>query len=165
MRKLQITAAVAVLLLCAAGMLTAAVDVLFPLVTKWVLDALTRHGAEAELTPYVWLYGGLTAVLCGCVWAFIWLAGRIRTAVAHDIRRAGFDKLQELSFSYFDHRPVGWLMARMTSDCERLSNILAWAVLDLAWGATLIAGMAVAMFLVDWQLALATLAVMPVLAL
>ena len=156
---------VQVVLLCMAGMLTAAIDVLFPLVTKWVLDELIRDEAEAELGPYIWLYGGLTVVICACVWAFIWLAGRIRTAVAHDIRRAGFDKLQELSFSYFDHRPVGWLMARMTSDCERLSNILAWAVLDLAWGATLIAGMALAMFLVDWQLALATLAIMPVLAL
>ena len=80
------------------------------------------------------------------------------------IRRDGFDTLQNLSFSYFDHRPVGWLMARMTSDCERLSNILAWGVLDFTWGITVLTGIGIAMFVLDWQLACVVLAVIPLLA-
>ncbi len=48
------------------------------------------------------------------------MGGKIRTHVSHDIRRDGFANLQRLSFSFYDYRPVGWLMARMTSDCAPL---------------------------------------------
>jgi ATP-binding cassette, subfamily B, bacterial len=95
---------------------------------------------------------------------FIWLGGKIRTHVSHDIRRDGFENLQRLSFSFYDHRPVGWLMARMTSDCERLSNILAWGFLDLVWGSTMMLGIALAMLVMNPKLALVVLAIIPVLA-
>jgi ATP-binding cassette subfamily B protein len=54
-------------------------------------------------------------------------------------------------------------MARMTSDCERLSNILAWGILDMFWGTTLILCMAGVMLALDFRLALYVLAVLPVL--
>ena len=43
---------------------------------------------------------------------------RIELDLSYDIRKAGFKRLQELSFSYYDKTSVGWLMARMTSDVE-----------------------------------------------
>src|SRR5262249_17399955 len=58
---------------------------------------------------------------------------------------------------------VGWLMARLTSDCQRLSNILAWGVMDFFWGTVLMIGVSVAMFTLNWRLALALLAGLPVL--
>ena len=100
------------------------------------------------------------SVSVGC---FIWAGGKIRTHVSHDIRRDGFENLQRLSFSFYDYRPVGWLMARMTSDCERLSNILTWGFLDIIWGCTLMLGIAVAMLVMNVKLALLALAVIPVL--
>ena len=96
----------------------------------------------------------------GC---FIWAGGKIRTHISHDIRRDGFENLQRLSFSFYDHRPVGWLMARMTSDSERLANILAWAFLDIVWGVTLMLGIAIAMLVMNVKLALLALAVIPFL--
>jgi ABC-type multidrug transport system fused ATPase/permease subunit len=66
--------------------------------------------------------------------------------------------------AYYDFRPVGWLMARMTSDCERLSNILAWGLLDLIWGSTMMLGIAIAMFYMNISLALIVSSVLPVLA-
>jgi ATP-binding cassette subfamily B protein len=55
-------------------------------------------------------------------------------------------------------------MARMTSDSERLSNILAWGFLDLIWGATMMTGIAIAMFIMDWKLACIVFSVLPLLA-
>jgi ATP-binding cassette subfamily B protein len=55
-------------------------------------------------------------------------------------------------------------MARMTSDCERLSNILAWGFLDLVWGSTMMLGIAIAMLVMNAKLALVVLAIMPALA-
>ena len=68
-----------------------------------------------------------------------------------------------MSFSFYDTKSVGWLMARLTSDCQRLSNILAWGVMDFVWGTALMAGISVVMFVYNWRLALAVLAVVPVL--
>ena len=90
------------------------------------------------------------------------MAGRIDAFVSHDIRRDAFANLQRLSFSFYDHRPVGWLMARLTSDCRKLTDILAWSFLDFVWGVTMMIGFAAAMLVMHWQLALLAMAIMPV---
>ena len=143
--------------------LTALMDVSFPLITRAVIDAVDAHGAAANLWPYATAYIACTTVLALSVGCFIWAGGKVRTHISHDIRRDGFENLQRLSFSFYDHRPVGWLMARMTSDSERLANILAWAFLDIIWGVTLMLGIAVAMLVMNVKLALLALAVIPFL--
>jgi len=149
-------------LLILSGVATAIVDASFPLLTRAVIDDVVERGAEAPLISYGLAYFGLATALAFCIWALIWLAGRLRAYVSHDIRRAGFDRLQELSFSFYDHRPVGWLMARMTSDCERLANIFAWGLLDIVWSSTLLFIIAVVMFVINAKLAAVALTVIPV---
>ncbi len=153
-----------VTILATCAFFTAIAEIAFPLITREVIDAVAEHGADADLAYYGALYFGFTVLLGLSVGGFIWYGGKIRTHVAHDIRMDGFCNLQNLSFSYYDFRPVGWLMARMTSDCERLSNILAWGMLDLVWGLTMMIGIAVAMLVMDVTLALVVLSVLPVLA-
>ena len=142
---------------------TAAMDVAFPLITKGVVDVVEAQGRAANLWPYAWAYLVCTIVLAASVGGFIWAGGKMRTHVSHDIRRDAFENVQRLSFSFFDYRPVGWLMARMTSDCERLSNILTWGFLDTVWGATMMLGIAVAMLIMSPKLAIAVLAIIPLL--
>ncbi|MDP6375506.1 MAG: ABC transporter ATP-binding protein [Pseudomonadales bacterium] len=145
------------------AVITATVEVIYPLITRGVIDDVAEFGFDANLTPYIAAYGMATLAICFAIGGFIWMAGKIRTRISYDIRRDGFDNLQRLSFSFYDHRPVGWLMARMTSDCERLSNILAWGFLDLIWGATMMAGIALAMLVMNAKLALIVLAILPLL--
>ncbi len=147
-----------------SAVMTAAAEIAFPLITRSVIDEISARGADANLLTYAGWYAFFTVLLAGSVVGFIWFGGRLRTHVAHDIRMDGFKNLQRLSFSYYDYRPVGWLMARMTSDCERLSNILAWGMLDLVWGSTMMLGIAISMLLMDMSLALIVLSVLPVLA-
>ncbi|MEZ5559877.1 MAG: ABC transporter ATP-binding protein [Pseudomonadales bacterium] len=146
-----------------AAFTTACMDVSFPLITRGVVDAVEAEGAAAELWPWLLAYAACTVTIALGIGSFIWLGGKIRTHVSHDIRRDGFENLQRLSFSFYDHRPVGWLMARMTSDSERLSNILAWGFLDLVWGGTMMLGIALAMLVMNPKLALVVLAIIPVL--
>lgn len=153
---------VSVLATCA--FLTAVAEIAFPLITRSVIDEVGAHGADANLMQFAWMYAGFTLLLGFSVAGFIWFGGRLRTHVAHDIRMDGFHNLQQLSFSYYDFRPVGWLMARMTSDCERLSNILAWGMLDLVWGLTMMFGIAISMLVMDFSMGLVVLSVLPVLA-
>lgn len=142
---------------------TACMEVSYPLITKGVVDHVAAEGTDARLLPWVLAYLAVTVTIASAIGTFIWLGGKIRTHVSHDIRRDGFENLQRLSFSFYDYRPVGWLMARMTSDCERLSNILAWGFLDLVWGSTVMLGIALAMLVMNPKLALVVLAIIPVL--
>ena len=151
-------------ILAISAVCTAGTEVCYPLITRAVVDRVAADGMSTELWPLMLAYAVCTLVLTLSVGTFVRMGGRIRTSVSHDIRRDGFDSLQRLSFSFYDYRPVGWLMARMTSDCERLSNILAWGFLDLVWGSTMMLGIAVAMMVMNPKLALAVLAIIPVLA-
>ncbi len=149
------------------AVLTALMEVAYPLLTKGVIDAVDLY-LKAGADPQLWFWGLLyflcTVVICIAIGGFIWMAGKIRTHISHDIREDGFANLQRLSFSFYDYRPVGWLMARMTSDVERLSNILAWGFLDLVWGFTMMIGIAIAMFVMNWKLALVVFSILPFLA-
>jgi ATP-binding cassette, subfamily B, bacterial len=146
------------------AVMTAMCDASFALTTRWVIDGVVEHGAQAPFTLYIGVYLALTLALCSCVWVFIDLAGNISNRMAHDIRRDGFDRLQDLEFAYFDTRPVGWLISRLTSDCDRLSRIIAWGFLDIVWGISYIVMIAVSLLIMNWRLALIVLAILPPLA-
>ena len=123
-----------------AGTLTALVEITFPLLTGWVVDDVERNGADAAFGWWIAAYAGCAALLAGSVAMFVWGAGKVHAFTSHDIRREAFANLQRLSFSYYDYRPTGWLMARLTADCNRLTDILAWAFLDVVWGVTMMVG-------------------------
>jgi len=146
-----------------AGSVAAIMEMAYPLITKWVIDDVDANGKEADLFFWAMVYFGTCLLMAISIGSFIWMTSKIRVYASHDIRKAAFANLQNLSFSFFDYRPVGWLMARMTSDCERLTNILAWGLLDLIWGTTIMLGMTVAMLVMNWKLALLVLAIVPFL--
>jgi len=141
----------------------AAIEALYTLLTRAVVDGVASGATESRLATYGAAYAALTLGLAGGVRLFVPLAGRIATGVGHDIRRAGFDRLQELSFSYYDRRPVGWLMARLTSDCDRLARLIGWGALESIWAVAMIAGIVAVMAYLNARLALAVLAVIPVM--
>ncbi|MBT4289218.1 MAG: ABC transporter ATP-binding protein [Deltaproteobacteria bacterium] len=149
-------------LLFVAG-LVAASEAGFTLVTRHIFDVLTSQHQEADLWIPGFIYLALMIMLVIGVRGFIYLAGKISTRMMYDIRNDMFVHLQKLSFSFYDKHPVGWLMARMTSDCMRLANILAWGALDLFWGIPFLMGIVIVLFVLNWQLALIVLTVVPVL--
>ena len=149
--------------LALAGMVVAVADVLLPWITAAVIDDAVTAGGE-RIWTYGSIYVALALIMASMVWVFIVLTGIVATGVAYDLRHAGFRRLQELSFSFYDKRPVGWLMARMTSDCARISGILPWALLDVVWGVFLLSGITAMMFWMNWRLALVVLAIVPPLS-
>lgn len=147
------------------GVLIAACDVGFALVTRWVIDGVVRDGGDASFTAYIGVYLALAVGLSAGVWWFIQLAGGLSHHLAFDIRTEGFARLQELEFNFYDTRPVGWLITRLTSDCDRLARVIAWGILDIFWGLSYIALIAGSLLVMNWRLGLVVLAVVPPLAL
>jgi len=157
-------------LLMVNAVMTAGTEALLPLVTKNMIDKLEQwelSGAGAATPPIALdlaMFAGLVGLLVFSVYHFIRNAGFLKAHMAADIRTAGFLKLQQLEFAFFDKRASGWLVARMTSDCERLARIMAWGTLDVLWGLSLVSGIALAMLILNWKLGLVVLVVMPLLA-
>jgi ATP-binding cassette subfamily B protein len=149
--------------LALVGTILAVINVALPRVTGAVIDNALYAGGD-RISTYAAMYLVLVLAIGLLVKVFIDLAGVVATGVAYDLRRAAFAHLQELSFSYYDHRPVGWLMARLTTDCDRISSILPWAMLDFVWGASFLTGIAAMMLWMNWKLALVVLCIVPPLS-
>jgi ATP-binding cassette, subfamily B, bacterial len=121
---------------------------------------------ETSLAPLYWFaafYGVVVVAFVVVIRTFILYAGKIETGVAASLREQAFVRLQELSFSYYDKTPTGWIMARMTSDSRKLSHLLAWGLIDVAWSLMLVLAIMIVMMIINLRLALITLSVMPLL--
>ncbi len=97
------------------------------------------------------------------VFTFIYLTGILGQRVQYELRQHLFTHLQTLSPGYFDRTPVGWIMSRLTSDTERIAELVTWGLLDTSWAVTNMLAAAAFMLYINWQLALVVLAVMPLL--
>ncbi len=83
--------------------------------------------------------------------------------IRYDLRQQLFNHLQTLSLSYYSRTPVGWIMARVTTDSERVAELVTWGLIDSTWGVVNIVTTLAFMFAINWQLALIVLAIIPVL--
>jgi len=79
------------------------------------------------------------------------------------IRKDLFDHLQMLSLSYFDKRPSGELMSRLTNDIDAISNALTLNAAQLISSLLTVTGILIAMFVINFWLALGTLLVVPLM--
>ena len=154
-----------VIWLCTANIMLAFGETMFPLLTRYAIDVFARTNSTSHLITFIVAAVSLAGFLCLCTYVFIRRAGKIENFVSCDIRRTCFDRLQTLSFSYFDKTPVGFIMARMTSDATRLSETLAWSLVDILWAIARLLSATIAMFLLNVRITLFVLLVVPPLAL
>ena len=144
-------------------LVTAFMDGYLTFLSKRIIDEGIVAGNSEQLVRLIIQYGlGLLLVGLG-VMGFIYSAGRLGERVQYDLRKKMFGRLQELSLSYFDRTPVGWLMSRLTSDASRVGDLVSWGVMDLAWGGVSIVVSLSFMALINVRMMLIVAAVMPVL--
>lgn len=145
------------------ALITAATEASFTLLTKSVIDEVVANGKDAEIMTHAFIYFGLILIFTFCIRSFVLLAGKLSTELMYELRRKSFNHLQELSFSFYDQNAVGWLVARITSDCARISRMIAWGTLDMFWGIPYILGIFIVLFILNWQMAAMILVVFPFL--
>ena len=143
--------------------ITAFLDSIFTLLSKRMVDQAIIPGDTAVLYQTVAIYAVLVLVQAGLVLGFIFMAGILGERVQYDLRKKLFNHLQELSFSYFGRTPVGWIMSRVTSDSERIAQLVTWGMLDVVWAVISVTTSMIFMLLINWKLALIVLALIPVL--
>lgn len=88
--------------------------------------------------PFVLMYAAWIVTITTSVWLFIYGATRLQEKLMFDLRRDMFAKLQYLSFSFYDKNALGWLVSRITSDTNRVSEIISWGFIAVVWGLAMI---------------------------
>lgn len=142
--------------------LCAILDALFPLISKYAIDIFIVDKNIGVLKYFIVIVAGLLILQCINIWFFIHHAGQIESKVTRDIRQAAFENLQELSFSYYDKTPVGWIMARTVSDVVKIGNLLSWGFIDLFYGVVVIIFYIIIMLSLNARLAMILIVSMPV---
>ena len=147
-------------ILCAVGI--AAIDLLFPLVTRSALYEMLPNQMYKTffivMAVVVCCYG-LRSVL-NFVVAYYGHTFGIR--VEADIRRDLFRHMQEMSFDFYDQNRTGKLMSRLTSDLFELTELAHHGPEDLLTSVLTIIGALTVMVLIRWELALVVALMIPV---
>ena len=138
-------------------------DIIYPLINAYGIEQIIKADSLDKLPYFITAYVIFMVVQSSMVYLFIVKAGSVQRELSFALRKSAFRRLQELPFSYYDKTPIGWIMARMTSDSRNLSDILSWGLIDMTWGSLMMIGLTVVMFILNWKLALVTLSVLPFL--
>ena len=154
----------ALFFLLLTSLLLGLLDILPPLINRYALQTFFSETPDYSTVWYFILASAGLALAFGIVvYGFIKAAAFLEADVGYELRKESFEKLQKLSFDYYDKTPAGWIVSRLTSDARRLSEILSWGLMNVVWAVTSMTAAFVMMFIVKWQLALIVLAIMPVM--
>ena len=140
-----------------------ALTILIPQAIRWIVD----EGIIGQnMSILLWSLAGLiTLTVFKGVFDFI--LGRstevVSQGVAYDIRNAIYEKLSSLSFSYHDQAQTGQLLARSISDVERIRFLTGRGILRLFQHSGLLIFTFVALLLMNVQLAILAMLLIPVL--
>ena len=143
--------------------LVSALDSAFTYISKEIVDQGILANDRIALWDSVRLYAGLIFIQAIGVFTFIYLAGVLGERIRYDLRRTLFSHLQKLSLSYFDRTPVGWIISRVTSDTDRVAELLTWGLLDVSWGIMNTATAVIFMLIINSRMALIVLAAVPLI--
>lgn len=142
---------------------TSILDAYFTFINKEIVDTGIALGDKSRVMELAVLYGGFQIIQAGAVFTFIYLAGVLGERVQYDLRKMLFNHLQDLSLSYYAQTSVGRLIARVTSDTGRVSDLLTWGIVDTTWALMNIITSVTFMAIINWRLALIVFTIIPVM--
>ncbi|HET7127782.1 MAG TPA: ABC transporter ATP-binding protein [Gaiellaceae bacterium] len=124
-----------------------------------------RHGATSDLGGLVALFVLAGALAIAFTYGQTYFTGWTGERMLADLRNHLFRHLQRLSLGFYERNRAGVIISRLTNDVEALDQLVTDGVTSLVQNTLTLALSAVVLFFLDWRLALATLTVVPPMAL
>jgi ABC-type multidrug transport system fused ATPase/permease subunit len=125
------------------------------------IDNGIRTGDEGHLAKVVVAYIAVNAAAWGLGTAtWLCLAG-VGQRVVLELRRDLFQHLTSLSLRYFSQQKAGWIISRLTSDVDALSDVLNQGLTTLVVNTLTLVAAVAGLFLLDWRLGLVAMCVLP----
>src|SRR3954453_10494106 len=134
-----------------------------PYLAKVALDdAVDGNGGEAlYIVVAIFVAAGLAN------WAMYYvetyMTGWVGERILADLRLRVFEHLQRLSLGYYERNRAGVIISRLTNDIEAIDQLVTDGVTSLVQNSLTLIGTAIILFILDWRLALANCAVLPLM--
>lgn len=157
--KKKIIFAFLLLLLATAG------DIVGPILVKiFIDDFLTpRHFPYGPIVTLASLFIGIQIVNAFISYAQFVKFQEIALWIIQQLRVDVFSKVQELGLRYFDQTPAGGIVSRVTNDTEAIKEMFVSVMVTFIQGTFLLIGIFIAMFILNIQLAIFCLFILPIL--
>ncbi len=141
--------------------LSAGLGIVSPFLLRAILDQALP---DRDTTLLAWLVGGMIAIsiatgVLGVGQTF--LSNRVGQQVMHDLRSAVYRHLQRLSLAFFTRTRTGEVQSRIANDIGGVQNVVTTTATSITQNVTTVVATTIAMFALDWRLALFSLAVLP----
>lgn len=152
------------LLLILTNIIISVVDVLLPLFQRYAVDHFIEQRSLAGFQTFI---AGYVVVIVLQVLSFVFYtlsAMKMEMHMGRDLKKVCFVHLQTLSFSYYNVTPVGYILARVMSDTNKISAITAWDMVDILWALTYVLSAFISMAILDLRLALLVMIIVPIIA-
>ena len=141
--------------------ITVAISLTNPLLIE---EAIDHYIADGDLRGLLKL--GIFALILNIIFIItvkirMYVMSVVSNKILLTIRQELYEHIQTLSFSFFDSRPTGKILARVIGDVNSLKDVLVNAVTTLIPEFVTVIGVVVIMLIKDWRLALAALSTIP----
>ena len=136
-----------------------------PWITQQAIDRFIATGDVDGLRRMALLFLGLIVVAFGFDYvqtAVLQLTGQ---KIMHALRMQVYTHLQRLDLAFYDRNPIGRLMTRVTTDVDALNDMFASGIVTIFGDVLVLAGIMVAMLVMNWRLALVAFTVLPLIGL
>lgn len=145
-------------------LITVGITLINPLMIEAAIDVYIAGRDMPGLARLAALAAALNIIFIIMVKVRMYVMAKISNQILLEIRQELYEHIQTLSFSFFDSRPTGKILARIIGDVNSLKNVLVNAVTTLIPDFITICGVVVIMVVKDWRLALASLSSIPMMA-
>lgn len=133
-----------------------------PYLVSRAIDGPIASGDVAGIAPIFGLYVGALLLAFACRYGQTYIMQSTGQQVMVDIRMRIFTHIQRMSLAFFDRNPVGRLLTRLTNDVDALNEFLTQGMVALLGDGARLVFIIIAMLLINWRLALISLAVLPI---
>lgn len=152
------------LLIIFTNIMISMVDVSLPLFQRYAVDHFIEQNTLSGFRPFIAMY--LVAIVVQILnFVFYTLSAmKVEMRMGRDLKKACFTHLQTLSFSYYNVTPVGYILARVMSDTNKIAAITAWDLIDILWALSYVTFTFISMAVLNLKLALLVMIIVPVIA-
>ena len=134
-----------------------------PLMIRFAIDYFIEGNITDGLVLFSAIYFIIIIAIAFNTRHWLIMSGYFESEISYNVRKKGFEHLQNLSFSFYDKWPIGWLLSRMINDVTRLSEVISASLIDLTWGGFSIIFTLIAMLILNYKLALIAIVAIPLI--
>ncbi len=133
--------------------------------SKYIIDTFVMNKDISS----IWYFSILAIIIVIMTFVFVFsyvmASGHLEIKLCHNLRVKVFNKYQLLSLSFYDTNAVGHLMARLSSDINKLSEVISLGLTDVIWELSIFVFTIIAMLILNVRLTFIALAISPIIIL